>query len=298
MTAHDYIWFPRFEQEAVRASRSVAHSVERMKDMRPSFDFPRLLVSVRNANEAEAALAGGCDLLDIKEPALGALGMADPVTIAAVVSRVRELKSSVPVSVALGEAAERGRQRPLPHLPRQIAYMKLGTASLGCGAQGLRRLTKVKERFIDGERELTRWIAVAYADWEAARGPCPEEVVEGAREGGFAGVLIDTYSKEEGGLFNWLSIERLESLADQARSYDLEFALAGRLQIDDLPRIGLVSPDIVGIRSAACRSGLRTREIDATAVRRFRAALNAPSLRRTPASGPVYPGGVRVAPHV
>ena len=48
---------------------------------------PRLLVSVRDAVEAEAALAGGAHLIDVKEPARGALGRADDATIAAVVRR-------------------------------------------------------------------------------------------------------------------------------------------------------------------------------------------------------------------
>jgi uncharacterized protein (UPF0264 family) len=277
-----------------------------MKVTAPRFDIPRLLVSVRNADEAEAALTGGCDVLDIKEPALGAMGMADPATIAAVVARVRDLHSSVPVSVALGEAPEWDGQRSLPHVLMQIAYLKLGTAGLRNGPQWVRRLMKAKERLNglaresadEGECGLVQWIAVGYADWEIARGPCPEEVVKGARDCGFAGVLIDTFSKEKRGLFDWLSVERLELLTARARSAGLELALAGRLQIDDLAAIGLVRPDIVGIRSAACRSGIRTGEIDAMAVRRFREALNAPSLARTPASRPVYPGGVRVAPHV
>ena len=38
---------------------------------------PGLLVSVRSGAEAEAALAGGADLIDVKEPTRGALGRAD-----------------------------------------------------------------------------------------------------------------------------------------------------------------------------------------------------------------------------
>jgi uncharacterized protein (UPF0264 family) len=128
-----------------------------------------------------------------------------------------------------------------------------------------------------------------------AQGPCPEDVVDDARVCGFAGVLIDTFSKENRGLFDWLSIERLESLAAQARSCGLEFALAGRLQIEDIPGIRLVSPDIVGIRSAACCAGIRTREIDAAAVRRFREALGVKFYGRSLASHPVHPGGVGTA---
>src|SRR5262249_20613872 len=160
---------------------------------------------------------GGCDVLDIKEPALGAMGMAPPATIAGVAALVRGQYSSVPVSVALGEAAEWEVKRPAPHLPKQIAYRKLGTAGLGRGPQWARRLRNVKERLVGNDHEthgdgacgLVKWIAVGYADWEIARGPCPEELVEDARDSGFAGILIDTFSKEKRRLFHWLSAERL-----------------------------------------------------------------------------------------
>ena len=59
----------------------------------------RLLISVRNAFEAENALAGGADLIDIKEPANGSLGPAD-------VSKGHEIASVVrgrrPLSAAWG----------------------------------------------------------------------------------------------------------------------------------------------------------------------------------------------------
>jgi uncharacterized protein (UPF0264 family) len=74
-------------------------------------------------------------------------------------------------------------------------------------------------------------------------------------------------------LLDWLDGARLKSLAAQARSLELTFALAGRLQIGDLPQVLAVGPDTVGIRSAACRDGIRSNAIDAIAVREFREAL-------------------------
>ena len=53
-------------------------------------DTPKtgLLVSVRSADEADAALAGGADLIDCKEPARGPLGVAEPEVVAAILDRV------------------------------------------------------------------------------------------------------------------------------------------------------------------------------------------------------------------
>jgi uncharacterized protein (UPF0264 family) len=269
----------------------------------PALDSPRLLVSVRNGAEAEAALAGGCDVLDVKEPSRGAMGMAAPMTIADVLARVRDLKSSVPVSVALGEVADWERTGDYQPVADPVAYLKLGTAGLAGNAAWAQRYAAVRRRLVpdwrgptfDVKCRIAKWIAVGYADWETADGPCPEDVLEGACECGCAGVLIDTFSKTNGGLLDWLSSRRLESLAALARRHSLEFGLAGRLQIDHLPRLETVRADILGIRSAACRAGIRTGEIDATAVRSFHEALQAAWQCATPTNRAVHASGDSLA---
>lgn len=59
-----------------------------------------LLVSVRNAKEAMAALVGGADLIDVKEPLAGSLGAATPKTWQEIGEVVGGEK---PLSAALGE---------------------------------------------------------------------------------------------------------------------------------------------------------------------------------------------------
>ncbi|MBI3863420.1 MAG: hypothetical protein HY290_16135, partial [Planctomycetia bacterium] len=109
--------------------------------------IPQLLVSVRSAAEAAAAIAGGCDVLDVKEPSRGPLGMADVSTIAAIIDAARAAQPSAPVSVALGEAADWAPDRQPPQLPAGIAYLKLGTAGLPAGAVGAAQFTAVQRRF-------------------------------------------------------------------------------------------------------------------------------------------------------
>ncbi len=255
---------------------------------------PQLLVSVRNAIEAAVALAGGCDVLDVKEPSRGPLGMADTATIAAIVELARASDSGVPVSVALGEAAEWSAIRPPPRLPSGIAYLKLGTAHLPTGAAGTSLFSAVQrsaERTIAVSRESNsphaggfaaapHWIAVAYADYEFTCAPSPEQIVEVAATCGCAGLLIDTFSKQQKRLLDWMDDDHLAGLARHCRSLGLTFALAGRLQASDLPRVLAAHPDIIGIRSAACRAGQRTGPIDADALRAFQAALHAEAARQ------------------
>src|SRR6266496_2650971 len=68
-----------------------------------SNETPGLLVSVRSVAEALTALAGGADVIDVKEPSRGSLGAADDDTISAV---VRAVNGRAPVSAALGELVD------------------------------------------------------------------------------------------------------------------------------------------------------------------------------------------------
>ena len=92
----------------------------------------QLLVSVRSAAEARTALEGGCQIVDIKEPAHGALGMAGFETIREIVAACREMSPSVPVSVALGDAGDwdESPERPSSAGLPEVAYVKLGTQGL------------------------------------------------------------------------------------------------------------------------------------------------------------------------
>ncbi len=276
--------------------------------------IPQLLVSVRNVAEARAALDGGCDVLDIKDPAQGALGMAAVATITEIATQFQ--RSPVPISVALGDVPEWNTNRPPPQLPLAIEFLKLGTAGLENDTAWQSAFAAVQRRINDsiqshksglepigtlpsplaGEGPGVRgsefsdtlltetrpdfagssapsWIAVAYADWQIARGPEPEQVIAAASECNCHGVLIDTFSKGRLRLLDWLDSSRLSSVARQAHELGLTFALAGRLEIGDLPQVLSARPDIVGIRSAACRDGNRSNEICAGAVRAFRDAL-------------------------
>src|SRR5256885_16611977 len=78
-----------------------------------------LLVSVRSAGEAEAAIAGGADLIDVKEPAYGSLGRAKDETIAAGGGRVARRRA--------GRAGPRGvESRPFPSPGRRPGYPQWG----------------------------------------------------------------------------------------------------------------------------------------------------------------------------
>jgi len=266
----------------------------------PPTRIPQLLVSVRDATEAAAALAGGADIIDVKEPRRGPLGMADVSQIEAVLRTVREQNPTMPVSVALGDAGDWHAEQCHVRLPAGLNYIKLGTASCSSDddwqsvwqstcRQASHPITVVVAPHDprstihdplagDDPRPSTLHpppltIPVAYADWRLVASPSPADVVQLAIDAGCAGLLIDTFVKNGQRLFDWLDAGDLSRLAMTCHQSGLWLAAAGSLAISDLPTLSGTGIDIVGIRSAACHRGQRLEVIDSTAVAGFKQVL-------------------------
>jgi uncharacterized protein (UPF0264 family) len=221
----------------------------------------RLLVSVISALEARRALAGGADIIDVKDPGQGALGAPSPRVLSEV---VREVGAAVPVSVALGD---------LPNLPHTAALAARGAALSGAdyvkvGLRGVRELEgaiALMRAVADAVEPKTVVIAAAYADAEALDPPAlaPRWLPELVDRAGVAGALVDTFVKDGRGLYGWLSDFELSDLITRTHRVGASFAVAGQLTLDQLRR---APADVVGVRSAVCRGGDRAAELDAELV--------------------------------
>ncbi|QDT15578.1 (5-formylfuran-3-yl)methyl phosphate synthase [Alienimonas californiensis] len=240
-------------------------------------------MSVRDAAEARAALAGGADVIDVKEPARGSLGRADEAVWAEVAALCGETgdSSRAAVSVALGEAAERPSLLQTPLIPPGVRWAKLGLSGLLPADAPPGRTPQwawdwLDARFqyeaIAAEGRTFQWVAVAYADHAACGAPAPEAVLEEAVAAGCVALLVDTFHKDGRGLFAHLPDERLTTLGEQARRRGLTFALAGSLALEDLPRALGCGAEIVAVRGAAC-DGDRTGRISEAKVRALKSVL-------------------------
>jgi (5-formylfuran-3-yl)methyl phosphate synthase len=229
----------------------------------------RLLVSVVDAAEARLAVAGGVDIVDVKNPAEGSLGAPAPAAIA-------EVRNALPpeleLSVAIGD---------LPSLPGTAALAALGAARCGAAyvkiglwgpstAEEAVAVLRAAREAVDGNAAV---VAVAYADAVRVRSrPLPPgQLVTAAREAGVHGCLLDTAVKDGRGLLRSLSADALARLVAEAHDAGLEIALAGELRAEDLPAVRATGADIAGVRSAACRDGRRTAALDPERIARLRA---------------------------
>ena len=230
----------------------------------------RLLVSVVSPVEAERAVAGGADIVDVKDPGEGALGAPSPRVVSDV---VRVVDGAAPVSVALGD---------LPDLPHTAALAARGAAECGAsfvkvGLRGVRdvdRAVAVMGAVVDAVGDRLAVIAAAYADAGALDPPAlaPAWLPEVVERTGIAGALVDTFVKDGSGLYGWLSETEVCDLIARTRRAGGTFGVAGQLRLGELRR---VAADIVGVRSAVCRGGDRAAHLDTDLVAAAVAALQA-----------------------
>lgn len=246
---------------------------------------PQLLVSVRDGDEALAALRGGADIIDVKEPANGSLGRASIEVISVIADVVRsrsvDQTPTVPVSLALGEVKEwmdESAAWQMSGVPSVIhrtqpRFLKLGLSGLcgvfPAGADWFESWMQVRSR-IPGEHF---WVAVAYADAARARSPTVADVCEAAVKSQCRVLLIDTFEKDESTLVDWLSFDELRRLRTATTDHGLLLALAGRISSGHLPRLFEFEPDIIAVRGAVCDHGFRTSTIREERVSEFRRAM-------------------------
>jgi uncharacterized protein (UPF0264 family) len=223
-----------------------------------------LLASVRSAEEALIACAGGADIIDLKEPAAGALGRLPDTTIAAVLRAVAGRK---PASATIGD---------LPLEPRLVSDAVLAMAATGVDIVKLGLFAGDVPATLAGlavaARDGIRLVAVLFADQQ------PDlDIVARCADAGFFGVMLDTADKRAGPLTRHLSIEALAQFVAAARQHGLLAGLAGSLTAADVPALLPLAPDYLGFRSALTAGG-RTGPLDATAVARLRLTLDQGSL--------------------
>lgn len=225
---------------------------------------PRLLVSVRNADEALAALHGGADIIDIKEPAAGALGMASAATIADICHALAPHR--VPVSAALGELATMSDAGVAGTAGLPLAFAKLGLAAAP-------RDWRERAGRVFAGLPRVRPIAAAYADHALAGAPSVSDVLEWAQSSGAAGLLIDTFTKDGRSLFDFQPPAEVVSLIERARAAGLMTALAGSLRGDSFEAAAELGADIIAVRGAACDGNDRSSRVVASRVHALAATL-------------------------
>jgi uncharacterized protein (UPF0264 family) len=220
----------------------------------------KLLVSPVDEKEALEAVAGGADIIDVKNPKEGALGASFPW----VIRRIREVTpKQLEVSCTLGD---------LPNLPGSVALAALGAASLGvnyikCSLLGVESsqeavyLLKMVVKAAKASNSSIKIVAAGFADADRVGSVNPLLIPQIAQQAEVDAAMLDTAVKDGKNLQTFLTLDQLTAFVDAAHGYGLSAALAGSLKKQDLPALCALGTDIVGVRGAACTNGDRVKGI-------------------------------------
>ena len=163
------------------------------------FAMTLFLASVRDVAEAETARLAGADIIDLKDPAQGALGAVDSETARSVVDSIA---GRAPVSATIGDLpmqAEAIRGAVLERASCGVDYVKFGLFPGGDPQACFEALRPIAPR--------VRLILVLFAD------ALPSfDAVAAASDMGATGIMLDTTDKNAGSLLTHLDASDIAML--------------------------------------------------------------------------------------
>ncbi len=230
----------------------------------------RMLASVTDSAEADAALRFGADILDLKDATQGAMAAVDIATAEAVVAQVAGQRET---SATLGDPPYEPSalfDKARAFAAAKVDYLKAAVDQPTierCGA-GLAAAA--------GTAHL---VAVLFADEAPDFALLPR-----LKALGFKGAMLDTRRKGAGRLIDHLDLPHLERFCALCRDEGLTSGLAGSLEAPDVPRLLLIRPDVLGFRGALCRGHDRASRIDPEAMALIRDLI--PRERPDPLASP------------
>jgi uncharacterized protein (UPF0264 family) len=221
----------------------------------------QLLISVTGVAEAKLALSHGADIIDLKDPALGALGALPMPIIQDIMTLVAGER---PVSATIGDLP---MQVDLIR-PAVIALANLNVDFIKIGFfpnDDYQDVLKVLQPIAASGIQL---IAVLFAEHEYE-----ENLMTTLKQSGFIGVMLDTAKKNGLSLFDHYTQIECASFAMQARRCDLSFGLAGSLTLEHVAQAKLLNPNYIGFRGGVCVNSQRQLGLDVQKLVAVRMAI-------------------------
>ena len=225
--------------------------------------MPKFLASVTDLAEARLAATAGADIIDLKDPASGALGA---LPHARIVDVVKGLGPGHTSSATVGD---------LPNDPGRVVAAVQTTAATGVD------FVKVGLFADAGARDVVAAlrtpaahgvaiVVVLFAD----RAP-DMDLIDSCMDAGCAGVMLDTADKSNGHLLAHMDPGALGDFVERTRRAGGLCGLAGSLRLCDIPALAGLGPDYLGFRGALCQQANRRAGVQLDAIKAVREMLTA-----------------------
>lgn len=199
----------------------------------------KLLISVKNLEECRIAKYAKVDVIDLKDPSVGALGALDPDIVNQIASHVNR---SVTLSATVGEAHETIDallEDVMLYIRLGVDIVKIAVSQLFQQADFFTRLKQITSQGI-------KIVVVFFANFEV-----DFHLITRLKEAGVHGVMLDTQLKEST-LLELQSMDMLKTFVVFCQEHGLVSGLAGSLNKTHITVLLALKPSFIGVRGGVC----------------------------------------------
>ena len=233
----------------------------------------QLLVSVKNVSEALLALHAGADVIDMKDPSVGALGALSTSEITTIVSALRKQNPQVCISATIGDTHENVDAMQQAIMQTASLGVNIVKFPLNSHTHDLKALLGIST-LLSVETEMAKPLSfktemakpltskrvilfgVLFADIALDL-----DLIEAAAEAGLAGVMLDTQHKTQD-LLCHANHATLLNFVNRCKHNDLKSGLAGSLQVQYIDNLVTLDPSYMGFRGGLCSHLNRNGDLD------------------------------------
>jgi uncharacterized protein (UPF0264 family)/CheY-like chemotaxis protein len=220
-----------------------------------------MLASVNSIEEALQALSANVDIIDLKQPALGALGALETGLVKAIVD---EIDGRCAVSATVGDLPMQPEivfQAVKAMAETGVDYVKIGFFPDGDWQGTIEQLATFPQSIA--------LIAVLFADTQL-----DFAVIDSLKDAGFKGVMVDTMNKNNGSLTQVMAKSDIAQFVRLAKNRQLLCGLAGSLRLENIAELMPYQPDYLGFRGALCLEHNRTAQLSRSSIMQIKQAID------------------------
>ena len=219
----------------------------------------KLLISIRSIEEVKVVNGLNIDIIDLKEPKNGPIGMLDFIDIKKIVLALRDNNFCGKISTTFelndGNLSRNDIAKIEDLGSVGLDYIKVGVSADGNTWENLKKFTKslskIKNRVLENKLILVLMITDKHS-FKFVKNISPSMV------GKFSGIMIDTLDKENGSVFDIVNLTELSIIKKFALENNIDFGIAGSLDVSHTSLINQLQPNWAGYRGGVClkkRSG-------------------------------------------
>ena len=222
----------------------------------------QLLISVTSIEEAKLALENGADIIDLKDPGVGALGALPLKKIQTIVAYIGGKKQT---SATIGDwpmEASLIVDKIRLVASTEVDFIKIGffeTDDYSACLSAMQSLTL----------EGIKLVAVWFAEIEY-----PMDLIKQIKGAGFIGIMLDTAIKNGATFLDHYTEKQRIVFARKIKKEGLLMGVAGSLKLEQITLALQLNPTYIGFRGGVCSSNKRTLGIESKKIFEIRQRLD------------------------